>query len=85
TRNIDYSNIDTEFFSSDHLYYAEDGYKGFSDYSVVGEEYSETGFAPYAVAIHIVYFDEKNNLRMAHFVSDSNDDISDPARKFADG
>lgn len=84
TRNIDYSDIETEFFSSDHLYYADDGYKGFSDYSVVGEEYSETGFAPYAVAIHIVYFDEKNILRIAHFVSDSNDDISDPARKFAE-
>lgn len=84
TRNIDYSNIETEFFSSDHLYYADDGYKGFSDYSVVGEEYSETGFAPYAVAIHIVYFDEKNILRIAHFVSDSNDDISDPARKFGE-
>lgn len=84
TRNIDYSDIETEFFSSDHLYYADDGYKGFSDYSVVGGEYSETGFAPYAVAIHIVYFDEKNILRIAHFVSDSNDDISDPARKFAE-
>lgn len=84
TRNIDYSSIETEFFSSDHLYYKDDGYKGFSDYSVVGEEYSETGFAPYAVAIHIVYFDEKNVLRIAHFVSDSNDDISDPARKFAE-
>ncbi len=84
TRNIDYSEINTEFFSSDHLYYADDGYKGFSDYSVVGEEYSETGFAPYAVAIHIVYFDDKNVLRIAHFVSDSNDDISDPARKFAE-
>ncbi|MBD9007363.1 MAG: hypothetical protein EGQ98_03175 [Clostridium sp.] len=84
TRNIDYLNIDTEFFSSDHLYYMDDGYKGFSDYSVVGEEYSETGFAPYAVAIHIVYFDERNILRIAHFVSDSNDDISDPARKFAE-
>lgn len=83
-RNIDYSNIETEFFSSDHLYYKDDGYKGFSDYSVVGEEYSETGFAPYAVAIHIVYFDEKNVLRIAHFVSNSNDDISDPARKFAE-
>ena len=81
-RNIDYSKIETEFFSSDHLYYMEDGYKGFSDYSVVGEEYNETGFAPYAVAIHIVYFDEKKVLRVAHFVSDSNDDISDPARKF---
>lgn len=84
TRNIDYLDIETEFFSSDHLYYADDGYKGFSDYSVVGEEYSETGFAPYAVAIHIVYFDEKNTLRIAHFVSDSNDDISDPARKFSE-
>lgn len=83
-RNIDYSNIETEFFSSDHLYYEDDGYKGFSDYSVVGEEYSETGFAPYAVAIHIVYFDTKNILRVAHFVSNSNDDISDPARKFAE-
>ena len=84
TRNIDYLDIETEFFSSDHLYYADDGYKGFSDYSVVGEEYNETGFAPYAVAIHIVYFDEKNILRIAHFVSDSNDDISDPARKFSE-
>lgn len=82
TRNIDYSDIETEFFSSDHLYYTEDGYKGFADYSVVGEEYSETGFAPYAVAIHIVYFDHDNVLRIAHFVSDSNDDISDPAKKF---
>lgn len=82
TRNIDYLNIESEFFSSDHLYFLEDGYKGFSDYSIVGEEYSETGFAPYAVAIHIVYFDVKHNLRIAHFVSDSNDDISDPARKF---
>lgn len=84
TRNIDYLDTETEFFSSDHLYYADDGYKGFSDYSVVGEEFSETGFAPYAVAIHIVYFDKKNILRIAHFVSDSNDDISDPARKFAE-
>ena len=82
TRNIDYSNKEDEFFSADHLYYWDDGYKGFSDYSVVGEEYSETGFAPYAVAIHIVYFDDKNILNIAHFVSDSNDDISDPARKF---
>lgn len=84
TRNIDYLDIETEFFSSDHLYYADDGYKGFSDYSVVGEEYNDTGFAPYAVAIHIVYFDEKNILRIAHFVSDSNDDIYDPARKFSE-
>lgn len=83
-RNIDYCAKETELFSKDHLYYAEDGYKGFSDYSIVGLEYSETGFAPYAVAIHIVYFDANKALRIAHFVSESNDDISDPARKFAE-
>lgn len=83
-RNIDYCDKETELFSKDHLYYAEDGYKGFSDYSIVGLEYSETGFAPYAVAIHIVYFDANKALRIAHFVSESNDDISDPARKFAE-
>ncbi len=81
-RNIDYSKIDDEPFSEDHLFYLEDGYKGFADYSIVGDEYSDTGFAPYAVAIHIVYFAEDDSLRIKHFVSDSNDDISDPAGKF---
>lgn len=81
-RNNDYIEIDDEPFSEDHLYYLEDGYVGFADYSVVGEEYNETGFAPYAVAIHIVYFDTDDSLRVKHFVSDSNDDISDPAGKF---
>ena len=81
-RNDDYIEVDDEPFSEDHLYYQEDGYVGFADYSVVGEEYNETGFAPYAVAIHIVYFDKDDSLRVKHFVSDSNDDISDPAGKF---
>ena len=81
-RNKDYANKVDEFYSDDHLFYEEDGYIGFSDYSIVGEEYQVTGFAPYAVAIHIVYFDEESNLRIRHFVSDSNDDISDPGNKF---
>lgn len=81
-RNSDYMDNDDQFFSNDHLYFKEDGYSGFSDYSIIGAEYSETGFAPYAVAIHIVYFDESFELRVHHFVSDSNDDITDPAGKF---
>ena len=71
-----------EFFSSDHLYYKDDGYDGFSDYSVIGEDYSESGFAPYAVAIHIVYFDEKNELRVIHFRSDTNHGPTNPAKKY---
>lgn len=81
-RNSDYIGNEDQFFSDDHLYFADDGYIGFSDYSIIGAEYSESGFAPYAVAIHIVYFNEEKELRIHHFVSDSNDDITDPARKF---
>lgn len=81
SKNSEYKDKD-EFFSEDHLYYLEEGYAGFSDYSIVGSDYSESGFAPYAVAIHIVYFDSDKKLRIKHFVSESNDDIQDPAGKF---
>ncbi|MBM7643336.1 sce7725 family protein [Streptococcus loxodontisalivarius] len=81
-RNTDYLKNEDEFYTDDHLYFSADGYKGFSDYSIVGEDYSESGFAPYAVAIHIVYFDEEFNLRVNHFVSNSNTDPSNPAGKF---
>ncbi len=83
-RNVDYYDIKSEFFSSDHLYYKDDGYEGFSDFSIIGKDYNETGFAPYAVAIHIVYFDPEENLQVAHFVSETNDDITNPAGKFAE-
>lgn len=83
-RNTDYADMDDEPFSSDHIYFDQDGYVGFSDYSIIGDDYNEIGFAPYAVAIHIVYFDSEFNLRVKHFVSDTNDDITDPAGKFAE-
>jgi len=79
-RNADYP--DDEFFSDDHLFYKDDNYIGFGDYSIIGNEYVDSGFAPYAVAIHIVYFSGDNSLRIRHFISDSNDDISDVAGKF---
>lgn len=81
-KNSDYLKKDDEFFSEDHLNYAEDGYSGFGDYSIIGKEYDDTGFAPRAVAIHIVYFDSSNILRIHHFVSDSNYGIEDVAGKF---
>jgi hypothetical protein len=83
-RNVDYANLNDEPYSSDHIFYAQDGYVGFSDFSIIGDDYSEAGFAPYAVAIHIVYFDADNVLRIHHFVSDTNDDITDPAGKFGE-
>lgn len=83
-RNADYAKGEKvdESYSEDHLYYKDEGYNGFSDYSIIGDEFIESGFAPYAVAIHIVYFDKDSVLRIHHFVSNSNDDIRDPGGKF---
>lgn len=81
-RNSDYLKKLDEFFSEDHIFYDEERYVGFGDYSIIGKDYLESGFAPYAVAIHIVYFAKDKSLRVHHFVSDSNDDIQNPAKKF---
>jgi hypothetical protein len=83
-RNSDYGKNKDEFFSNDHLFFQEEGFQGFSDYSIVGADYNESGFAPFAVAIHIVYFDKDKALRIHHFVSTSNSDINDPAGKFGE-
>ena len=81
-RNVDYADSPDEFFNRTHILY-KNYYKGFSDFSIVGKNYEESGFAPVAIAIHIVYFD-KDDLNVHHFLSKTNDDISDPARKFAE-
>ncbi|MFT8427873.1 MAG: sce7725 family protein [Leuconostoc mesenteroides] len=83
-RNQDYLNDPDEFFSQEHKFYKQDGFSGFSDYSIIGSDYVDTGFAAKAVAIHIVYFDANGDLRVHHFVSNSNDDITNPAGKFAE-
>lgn len=81
-RNADYIDEPDVFFSKNHLVYARRGYQGFSDYSIVGNEYDESGFAPVAIAVHIVYLGERKELRVHHFVSDSNRGYSDVPRKF---
>lgn len=82
TRNADFLPLSSRPFSSDHLYYQKEGYYGFSDYSIVGSGFMEGGFAPRAVAIHIVYLTDENELRIRHFTSETNDDITNPAGKF---
>lgn len=83
-RNVDYTETEDEFFSEDHLFFSEEGFSGFSDYSVIGSEFSDSGFAPRAVAIHLTYFTSEKILRVRHFVSDSNNDFKDPANKFGE-
>ena len=80
-RNDKYQYKPDEFFSDDHLYFKEEGFQGFSDYSIIGNEYIESGFAPRAVVIHIVYFAEDKSLKIKHFVSDSDQEDTDNTPK----
>lgn len=84
TPNAEYLNHEDEWFSAEHLYHEEEGFIGFADYSIVGEEYTESGFGAKAVAIHILYPDNQNHLRIRHFVSDSNENRADQAGKFGE-
>jgi len=84
-RNVDYFDAEDEIFSSDCFYYREEGFVAFSDYLTIGSEYIEGGMLPYTVAIHLTYNDQNSdNIRIRHFLSDSNQDISDTAGKFGE-
>ena len=81
-RNADYlENVD-EPFSEAFYYYKEEGYIGFSDYTVLPKLLSESGMLPYAVAIHITYQKGEDSVNVHHFVSDTNDDYTNTAGKF---
>ena len=83
-KNSDYLLVPDSQFSEEHIFYEDDGYKGFSDFLTIGDNYSETGFLPYAVAIHLSYAEADKKIRIKHFVSNSNDDTSDIGGKFAE-
>lgn len=75
--NADYAEVPDEFFTDEHNFYQDDGFVGFSDYLTIGEDYSDSGFAPYAVTIHLTYLRDDGQIWIRHFVSDSNEDYSD--------
>jgi len=82
-RNADYLTVPVSDFSEEYKFYQEDGFVGFSDFLTIGDNYSETGFLPRAVAIHLSYI-ENDKIRVRHFTSDSNQDSSDIGGKFAE-
>lgn len=84
-KNAAYLQNPDEFFSDEHQYFHDDGNIGFSDYLTVGSGYVESGFLPYAVAIHLTYIKrDDNTIWVRHFVSDSNRDNIDVAGKFGE-
>jgi len=82
SRNADYLNQESDF-SKEYRFYIQDGFVGFSDFLTIGDDYSESGFLPRAVAIHLSYL-ENNQIRVKHFVSDSNEDVADIGGKFSE-
>jgi hypothetical protein len=82
-RNSDYLEIQGHKFSEEHIYYDEEGFKGFSDYTVLPSEYIDGGITPRAVVIHLTYLYERQ-IWIRHFTSETNDSISNVQGKFAE-
>lgn len=81
--NADYANEIDESFSSDCFFYKNEGFAVFSDYQSIGDSWIEGGMLPKAVVIHLTYCDPgQEEIRIRHFVSDTNDDTLDVAGKF---
>lgn len=80
-RNADYLDVEDEMFSDEYFYFSEDKCYGVSDYTVLPSQYSEGGRLPYAVAIHLTYR-KGDQVRLHHFISDSNFDTADIQGKF---
>lgn len=83
-RNSDYLEMAEEKFSEEHIFYKDDGYQGFSDYTVIVSDFFEGGGAPFAVAIHLTYLKENKEVWIRHFTSTSNFDRANIQGKFAE-
>ncbi len=85
-KNADFLNIVAHKFSEEHLYYQEDGYQGFSDFTVLPSEYIEGGSTPRAVVIHLTYINQQEDRQIwiRHFTSETNDSIANVQGKFAE-
>ncbi|MGR3175821.1 MAG: sce7725 family protein [Candidatus Scalindua sp.] len=72
----------SEHFSDLHITFPDEGMDGFGDYLIVGDDYTETGGPAYAVAIHLTYLDNDDDMLIYHFVSHRTDSPTDPGGKF---
>jgi len=84
-RNIDYLPLSEEKFTEEHLFFEEDGFKGFSDFTPLNSDFTEGGSTPYSVAIHLTYKKSNGEVWIRHFASEKNsDNNSDIQGKFAE-
>lgn len=85
-RNADFLNISGHKFTEEHLFYSEDRYNGFADFTVLPREFTEGGSTPRAVVIHLTYLNaqSESQIWIRHFTSETNDSISNVQGKFAE-
>ncbi len=84
-RNADYLDIAEHKLTEEHLFYAQDGYSGFADFTVLPAEFADGGSTPRAVVIHLTYLNPKNEnqIWIKHFTSESGkDSITNVQGKF---
>ncbi len=86
SKNADYLPVQPHKFSEENVYYSQDNYQGFSDFTTLPKEFSSNGYTPRAVAIHLTYINSASNdeIWIRHFTSDTNDSISDVQGKFGE-
>lgn len=83
-RNSEYLHMQENRFSEEHLYFQDEGFNGFSDYTVLPSEYIDGGSTPRAVVIHLTYLNNNKQIWIRHFTSETNDSISNVQGKFAE-
>ncbi len=85
-KNADFLNIPEHKFTEEHLYYNEDNYQGFADFTDLSSEFIDGGSTPRAVVIHLTYLksDSENQIWIRHFTSTSNDSVANVQGKFAE-
>ena len=81
-RNSDYK--ERSSFSNLHInYLTRPNVIGFSDYAIVGAEYSEAGGPAYVVTIHLSYIEKDyNQMFIRYFSSEKSNSPANPGGKF---
>jgi hypothetical protein len=83
-RNSDFLDVKEHRFSEEHLWYKDDGFTGFSDYTALPSEFVEGGSTPRAVVIHWTFLKPNDEIWIRHFTSISNDSIANVQGKFGE-
>lgn len=85
-RNAEYLGRLAHKFSEEHLYFSDEDFNGFGDFTVLPREFIDGGSAPRAVVIHFTYINEgdEDSIWIRHFTSNTNDSIANVQGKFAE-